>query len=201
MRRFRYRLKKLLWSLFLIVTAVLIGNQVSQQEGKPGLQDLLPPTINITEQTPQEGSNKDVIKVSVVTVLDGDTFIANYNGEETRIRLIGVDTPESVNKTNPELNCEEGRIASNYTKQLLTGKDVWLEWDKQMTDDYERVLAYVYLDEAKTDMVQDRLLADGMAHCMSIKPNIKYANHFAEIEEQARKSAAGFWETDFWTRG
>ena len=198
MRRLKSQLKKMLRSLVVIIPAIVIGLSISRQNGGPKAEDLLPPTISSGDSESSSEKNSEPIKVSVVNVIDGDTFIANYNGEENKIRLIGVDTPESVNTVNPELNCEEGRIASAYTKALLTGKDVWLECDEDLTDDYDRVLAYVYLDEEMTDMVQVRLLTDGMAHCMSVKPNTKYANRFAEIEEQARANGAGFWETDFW---
>lgn len=133
----------------------------------------------------------------VVYVIDGDTFIVDIDGVETKVRLIGVDTPESVNR-NEEKNTEEGTIAANYTKELLQGKNVWIEYDQEYRDKYERILAYVYLDSDGRVMLQDMLLENGFANCMRIEPNTKYANHFAELQEKARTESAGFWEYDFW---
>ena len=132
-------------------------------------------------------------------VIDGDTFVISLNDDEDiKIRLIGVDTPESVNQTHPELNCEEGDIASTFTKELLEGQEVWLELDQEETDKSDRVLAYVYLDPDAEVMLQDLLLSAGMANCMPIYPNVKYQNHFAMLEEQARIHNIGFWQYDFW---
>lgn len=130
-------------------------------------------------------------------VIDGDTFIADIDGTETKIRMIGVDTPESVSYDKNE-NTEEGMMAAEYTKQLLQDKEVWIEYDQEPLDRYGRALAYVYLDAYGTVMVQDILLVNGLADCMRIEPNTKYANHFAEIQEQARQNGIGFWEYDFW---
>ena len=111
-------------------------------------------------------------------VIDGDTFLTVIDGEEIKVRLIGVDTPESVNEVNPEKNCKEGNIASDYTKKLLAGETVYLEYDINKTYDYGRTLAYVYLDESGSDMVQERLLKDGMANVISVGSNIKYLFKF-----------------------
>ena len=134
----------------------------------------------------------------VTYVIDGDTFMTTIEGKETKIRLIGIDTPESVNEVNPEKNCEEGRLASAYTKDLLTGKNVWVEYDLNKTDEYDRTLAYVYLDEGGADMIQERLLADGMANVMQIGANIKYSVRFRMLKMQAQMQKKGFWEEGFW---
>ena len=142
-------------------------------------------------------SESDLLCYTVDYVTDGDTFHITENGVDVLVRALGVDTPESVNPDETK-NTPEGKIASEYTKNLISGKQVWLEFDKEQQDKYGRTLAYVWLDEAKTEMLQDRLLRDGMATCMPIKPNTKYQNRFAEIEEEAKKNNVGFWETEFW---
>ena len=134
-------------------------------------------------------------------VIDGDTFLTVIDGEEIKVRLIGVDTPESVNEVNPEKNCKEGNIASDYTKKLLAGETVYLEYDINKTDDYGRTLAYVYLDESGSDMVQERLLKDGMANVISVGSNIKYLFKFRFLAAQARAKKSGFWAENFWGEG
>ena len=115
----------------------------------------------------------------VVRVVDGDTIIVNIYNTETRIRLIGVNTAESVHP-DADKNTSEGMVASDYTKNLLTTKKVYLEYDKDIYDDYGRVLAYVYLDDKKT-MVNELLLKNGYAETMTIAPNVKYAEKFEDI--------------------
>lgn len=130
----------------------------------------------------------------VVEVIDGDTFYVEMNGKKEKIRLIGVDTPESVHKDKSK-NCEEGKIASAFTKGLLKDKEVYLDFDVSPTDKYGRYLAYVYMEDGQ--MLQDILLENGMAKVMTIQPNTKYANHFLEVQKTAQEKNAGFWENYF----
>ena len=133
-----------------------------------------------------------------VRVIDGDTLLLDMDGEEKRVRLIGVDTPESVNPDESK-NSEEGKIASQFTKDLMTDASVFLEYDVQREDNYGRTLAYVYMDRGKT-MLQDLLLEAGMASTMTIQPNSKYADHFFQIMVEARKNKSGFWRTGFFEK-
>lgn len=125
----------------------------------------------------------------VVRVVDGDTVILEIDGKEERVRLIGVDTPESVHP-DKEKNVPYGKIASQYTKDSLEGKAVGLELDVQERDKYGRLLGYIYLDGI---MYNKTLLAEGHAKTATYPPNVKYAEEFAEIEKEARNSGKGLW--------
>ena len=134
----------------------------------------------------------------VIRAIDGDTLLLDVDGKETRVRLIGVNTPESISPDTSK-NSEQGKTASNFTKALFeTVKTVYLEYDVQREDDYGRTLAYVYLDSGKT-MLQDELLKAGMARTMTIQPNSKYANHFYNLMVKAREEKVGFWAENFWS--
>jgi len=110
----------------------------------------------------------------IVRVVDGDTLIVNIDGENTRVRMIGIDTPESV-PDNPDRITKEGLEASNYTKSLLTGAEVLLEYDKERTDQYGRTLAYVYMnDDNDLVFINELLVQEGFADLMTIEPNTKY---------------------------
>ena len=119
-----------------------------------------------TENTRSEVRD-GLIEATVTYVVDGDTFYADIAGERTKIRLIGVDTPESVAteeylQKSGKQNTAEGKSASDYTKQLLpAGTKVRLETDACETDDYGRLLYYVWI--SSDTMVQDLLLRDGYA--------------------------------------
>lgn len=133
-------------------------------------------------------------------VVDGDTFNAMIDGHDTRIRIIGVDTPESVSSEEAD-NTPEGEKAAAFLAGLLPeGTSVWLEYGTEKIDRYGRTLAYVYLSEAGgiDNMVETRLLANGIARCLPVEPNTRYRSQFAGIEAEAKKHGIGFWAYDFW---
>ena len=144
--------------------------------------------INNEEQT--SNVNNYLAEYKVVRVVDGDTIVIDYNGTDEKIRLIGVDTPESVHP-NESKNTEEGMKTSNYTKQRLTGKMVTLELDVQERDKYGRILAYVYIDGK---MYNKELLEMGYAKVTTYPPNVKYVEEFKKIQEKARENKVGLWK-------
>ncbi|MDU3193468.1 MAG: thermonuclease family protein, partial [Finegoldia magna] len=107
----------------------------------------------------------------VVRVVDGDTVILNIDGQKTRVRLIGIDTPESVAEDKSR-NVKEGKIASEYTKKLLEKKKVRVEFDDEKEDVYERKLGYVFLDD---EFINEKLLKEGMAKLYTKTTNQKYS--------------------------
>lgn len=141
-------------------------------------------------QTNNGNSNIENIKLyEVIRVVDGDTFIVNFNGKDERVRLIGIDTPESVHP-NEEKNTEFGEEVSKFSKQVLTGKQVGLEFDVQERDKYGRLLAYAYVDG---QMYNKMLLEKGYAKIATYPPNVKYVDDFTTIQKQARQNKVGLW--------
>lgn len=128
----------------------------------------------------------------VIRVIDGDTIAINYNNKEEKVRLIGIDTPESVHPDTSK-NTECGRIASEFTKSKLAGKKIELELDVQERDKYGRILGYVWLDGV---MFNKTLLIEGMAQVSTYPPNVKYADEFVELQRQAREKNVGLWAMD-----
>ena len=129
-------------------------------------------------------------KVYVKRVVDGDTFVAtNSEGKEIKVRLIGIDTPETVKPNTPVQ--PYGKEASNYSKQHLNGKDVYLEYDKEKEDRYGRTLAYVWLDE--NIMYNEELVKNGLAREKYFSPNGKYRSLFEKDEQQAKKDKVNLW--------
>lgn len=136
-------------------------------------------------------------EVEVTRVIDGDTFECVINGKTQKVRLIGVDTPESVHPDKNK-NSEEGKKASDYTKEKLQGKKVGLEYDVQKNDKYGRILAYVW-NESK--MYNLELLEKGYAKVITIPPNIKYSELFLEKQKIAQETNQGFWNKEGETNG
>jgi len=130
------------------------------------------------------------VECEVVRVVDGDTIIVKYNNKDERVRMIGIDTPESVHP-NESKNTSEGIKTSEYTKDRLSGKMVEIELDVQERDKYGRILAYVYVDGK---MYNKELLELGYAKLATYPPNVRYVDEFTKIQEKARENKMGLWK-------
>lgn len=146
------------------------------------------------------GSAEDAVKTLpalVTRVVDGDTVrVRLENGKEERVRLTGVDTPESTREVEPY-----GKEAAAYTEKWLKGRTVYLELDVDERDKYGRLLAYVWLSppenggeaEARTKMFNAKLLLAGFAQVMTVPPNVKYADLYTKFQREAREAEKGLW--------
>ena len=149
-----------------------------------------------------------VYKAKVDRVIDGDTMIVSFvfddgsKYQKERVRMLGVDTPETGHPKNPVQFY--GKEASDFTKKSLDGKTVWLQTDVNPKDRYDRMLAYVWLREPKAKDLDDekavrrnmynaRLLLDGYGQLMTIQPNSRYADMFVHFQREAREANKGLW--------
>ena len=127
----------------------------------------------------------------VVRVVDGDTIDVTVGGREERVRLIGIDAPESVARDTPD-QCF-GAEASAALKALLTeGTPVLLERDAETRDRYGRLLAYVHRSDDSL-FVNQWLLDGGFADALFFEPNTAFRDEFTEARDRARESGAGLW--------
>lgn len=140
-------------------------------------------------------------QAQVVRVVDGDTLKVSMPGEaDAMVRLIGMDTPESV-AADESRNCEEGRIASDYAKSLVApGQTVWLSRDVSDADRYGRLLRYVWLDrpndpadegEIAEKMLNAILVRDGYAQVRSYKPDTTLHDLFQRWGDEAAADGRG----------
>ena len=132
-------------------------------------------------------------EATVVRVVDGDTVYVQTGSRSYDIRLLGIDTPETVDPRRP-VGCY-GPEASAYTKHLLTGRRVRLVYDRELHDKYGRWLAYIYLERpGRPDLfVNARLITAGYARTLSIPPNTAHAAELAGLERQAALAGRGLW--------
>lgn len=122
-------------------------------------------------------------------VVDGDTIEMRIGRTNETVRLLGIDTPETVHPTKP-VECF-GPEASARTKELLAkGTVVRIERDTEARDHFGRLLLYVFVDDV---MVNERLLREGFARPLSITPNVAHAATFDHLAGQARDSGVGLW--------
>jgi micrococcal nuclease len=122
----------------------------------------------------------------VQRVIDGDTLLLN-NGE--RVRLIGADTPETKHPRKPVQYF--GMEAYQFTKQMVEGKDVRLEYDWQRRDRYRRLLAYVYLMDGT--FLNAEIIKQGYGFAY-IRYPFKFLEEFRLYEREAREQKRGLWK-------
>lgn len=175
----------------LIAGSVFPVNVLADNENPIKLEE----KAEIKEQNDKDIKLKAVnlVKVKVLRVVDGDTFKCMIDGKEQTVRLIGVDTPESVNPKE-EKNTVEGKIASEYTKRYLENRDVELEYDIQKADKYGRILAYVWNGDT---LFNFKLIRDGIAKPMTIAPNVKYSKIIKNLEKKAVENNKGFFNKEY----
>lgn len=131
---------------------------------------------------------------SVVSVVDGDTVKLSIDGTTQTIRLIGLDTPETVDPRKP-VQCF-GKEASNKAKELLTGRSVRLEVDASQgtLDKYGRTLGYIFRDDGL--FYNKHMIEQGFAHEYTYNIPYKYQSEFKAAEKSARENQRGLWSPD-----
>lgn len=171
--------KELSLTTLILLVVILIFTYFNQKDEKPTVET-------------------DLVTVKVVSITDGDTVkYLGENGEEVKLRLIGVNTPEKGRPYYQE--------ATDYTKRNLLNKTVYLEFDVAPQDKYQRTLAYVWLmppvdvdnpteEEIRTNMYNAKIILDGYANVMTIQPNVKYQSYFINYEREAREKNLGLWK-------
>ncbi|HJN03019.1 MAG TPA: thermonuclease family protein [Nitrospinota bacterium] len=121
--------------------------------------------------------------------IDGDTIIVNIAGAKARVRLIGVDTPETKHPRKPVQYF--GKEASMFTANMVEGKKVRLEFDQNQRDRYKRLLAYVYLEDGT--FLNAEIVKQGYGHAYTKFP-FKYMQEFRIYEREARIRKRGLWK-------
>lgn len=141
--------------------------------------------------TPSTAVSAVSANATVVRVVDGDTIVVDIDGHDEHVRLIGIDTPETV-KPNTPVECF-GPEASAHTKELLPpGTAVRLERDVEARDDYDRLLAYVYRAEDGL-FVNLAIVSDGYAALLTFPPNVAHVDEFVAAARDAEAHDLGLW--------
>jgi micrococcal nuclease len=127
---------------------------------------------------------------TVVSVIDGDTIVARVAGRDERIRLIGIDTPETVAPGRP-VECFGPEATARARELLAPGAVVLLERDVEARDRYDRLLAYVTTADGTS--VNRVLVAEGYAEASAFPPNTALDAELAGLESEARRAGEGLW--------
>ena len=140
----------------------------------------------IPAQTSNSGASVPIppnaIEARVVNVPDGDSLVVEINGVEERVRIIGINAPESDECLGPE--------SGDALRALVDDRLVWLGSDEEPNDQYGRLLRYVWVDDV---FVNQRLVATGMAISRGFPPNTSLQEFLEDAEDEAIAAKLGIW--------
>ncbi|OSM42235.1 thermonuclease family protein [Nesterenkonia sp. PF2B19] len=177
-RRRRSGSQGLLWWLLGLVLVVLLGALISWI------------------QSPGEGAapspSEDGEDATLVRVVDGDTLVVELDGEEERVRLLNIDTPESVHPHQP-VECLGPESSAHMESLVAPGDPVILEFDQERTDRYDRLLAGVWADDV---LLNVQMARDGFGVPVHYPPNDRFLGPVEEAWAQAEEDGVGLFAED-----
>ena len=183
--------EKIKSKFLIILIAIILSSQYSYAEGEIYYRGKLDFTLPLPNRYDY-----------VTRVIDGDTIDLRKIG---RVRLLGIDTPESRINSKLERDAKRtgkdvstiitmGKKATEITMALAMGKKVRVEFDVEKKDRYDRWLAYIYLPDGR--MLNAELIKEGYAQVYTFPPNVKYTDRFLELQREAREEKRGFWKEE-----
>ncbi len=182
--------------ILLVVIGFSLGNPESNKfSSSQEVSQDIPDKEQVQQTAAVETAELDVPgsqgPYQVIKVVDGDTITIDLNGKAETIRLIGINTPETVDPRKP-VECF-GVEASNKAKELLTNKRVYIEMDPTQgeRDKYSRLLAYVYREDGF--FFNKSMILSGYAYEYTYNIPYKYQSEFKEVQRNAEINQRGLW--------
>lgn len=166
-------------------SASVPGNSIPSS--LPGGADSSPYQADALDPAVEDG----IAEVEVVEVIDGDTIRILLGGRVQKLRFIGVDSPE----LNHPARGEEPLASSarDFTRTRLAGQTIRLEFDVEKTDQYGRLLGYIWLGD---ELFNETLLKEGYAQVVTFPPNVKYTERFRLAQQIAIQNGHGLWSQE-----
>jgi len=184
------------WALILSLLILIAGGIFLVSSllnlSKSNIQ-LSPTPDTLSVQNYEKANLENSQQAQVIKVIDGDTIEVSINNQNFKVRYIGIDTPETVDPRRP-VGCF-GAEASKENKKLVEGRQVFLVKDVSETDNFDRLLRYVYVErEDKTIIfVNDNLVRNGFAKSSTYPPDVKFQEQFLEAQTEAMDASRGLW--------
>lgn len=167
-------------SSLLLVLGFLLGPAACSPAAETPTTSPLP---SLPNPAVGETDSPDGERAEVTYVFDGDTIEVDVGGRTYRLRYIGVDTPEREKPFYQD--------AVEFNRALVEDQTVILVRDVSETDQYGRLLRYVYLEDGT--FVNGELIRNGMARLVTFPPDVAQTKYLRDLQEEARESAAGMW--------
>ena len=170
-----------------------LSDQTEKENSGEGTVEIIEPEQEIKKLSPTYQTQEEKY-YSVVKVIDGDTVNISKDGEIITLRLIGLDTPETVHPSKP-VECF-GREASDRAKAILTGKQVRIETESSQGeyDKYGRTLAYIHLEDG-THFNKD-MIEEGYGYEYTYDLPYKYQAEFKQAQQEAQVNKRGLWASN-----
>lgn len=198
-KNFKLILLTILFSLFFLTACNSKNDKIIESSTHyydtdiDNIEDELSTEISESQNT-EENTTSTFEEAKLIRVIDGDTIEVELNNTQYSVRLIGINTPESVAPDNYKTkNSIEGTEASNTVKDMLSDiETIYLQKDISDTDKYDRLLRYVWLEkptdendinEISTKMLNAILVNKGIAEIATYKPDTKYEWAFKELTQ------------------
>jgi micrococcal nuclease len=145
---------------------------------------------------------EEAVQVELVYVVDGDTFDVDLDlGEREeieRVRMIGIDTPETGYSFGTEPECYGEQATRKAESVLVAAEEIWLERDVRDSDQHGRLLRYVWFVshvDGKVYLLNEVLVAEGFAEAKTYRPDVTYQDRLDAAEERAIRGGRGMWLT------
>ena len=191
-------IKKIIYILILVVLTALASYFLKKELDEKAQNNLNNNNTEITTNTTQNNKEEIELQEAYVTkVIDGDTIGVTIDGKYYKVRFIGINCPEYTKEIEPY-----GKEATEYTNEKLYNKTIYLQKDVTDTDDYDRLLRYIWLE--KVDTIDEEsvknylfnydLVAKGLAQSNYYKPNVTLQDYLEHAEINAKRNKIGMWE-------
>ncbi len=187
----------LAWMVALVLAGLWYWSAGSGGGAKSAARYRLPTAAQIEGIKSEKGLRtsatelKKLPTAAIVRVVDGDTVEIQGYGQKRKVRLLGINTPETVDPRRPVQTF--GQEASDFTKSLLPPNTrVRYRYDVAHQDRYGRELLHLYLDDGT--WVNALLIRAGYAQSMTIAPNVAAADFFRQLQTEARDEGIGLWQ-------
>ena len=193
-------LKKIIYILVLVALTVFASYYLKDKlnEKAQNNQNSNNNAEIITNNVQNNENKKIEFQEAYVTkIIDGDTIGVTIDGKYYKVRFIGINCPEYTKEIEPY-----GKEATEYTNEKLYNKTIYLQKDVTDTDDYDRLLRYIWLEKVdeineetvKKSLFNYELVVNGLANSNYYKPNITLQDYLEQAEIYAKRHKIGMWE-------
>lgn len=192
-------LKKIIYILVLVALTAFASYYLKDALNKKAQNNQNNNNPEVITNNTQNNENKEIEfqEAYVTKIIDGDTIGVTIDGKYYKVRFIGINCPEYTKEIEPY-----GKEATEYTNEKLYNKTIYLQKDVTDTDDYDRLLRYIWLEKVdeineetiKKSLFNYELVVNGLANSNYYKPNITLQDYLEQAEIYAKRHKIGMWE-------
>lgn len=195
-------LKKIIYILVLVALTVFASYYLKDKLNEKAQNNQNNNNNNNSEIITNNVQNNENKKIEfqeayVTKIIDGDTIGVTIDGKYYKVRFIGINCPEYTKEIEPY-----GKEATEYTNEKLYNKTIYLQKDVTDTDDYDRLLRYIWLEKVdeineetvKKSLFNYELVVNGLANSNYYKPNITLQDYLEQAEIYAKRHKIGMWQ-------